>query len=73
MYIAKAPSWKKEGGDRKWRTVGVVRGWVPVGVPEEVGAIDAEAEHGLCVGCEIFTQGSVVAELGSCSRLVEAP
>ncbi|MEI6358065.1 MAG: hypothetical protein WCP53_13350, partial [Verrucomicrobiota bacterium] len=42
-------------------------------MPEEVGASDAEAEHGLCVGFERFTQESVVAEVGSYFRLVEVP
>jgi len=40
-------------------------------VPEEVGASGAEAEHGLCVGFGLFPKKSVVAEVGSCFRLVE--
>jgi hypothetical protein len=40
-------------------------------VPEEVGAGDAEAEQGLCVGSGLFPQESVVAEVGSDFRLVE--
>ncbi len=38
---------------------------VPVGVAEEVDASVAEAEHGLCVGFELFNQESEVAEVGS--------
>ncbi len=44
---------------------------MPVGVPEEVGASDAEAEHGLCVGFGLFPRESVVAEVGSDFRPVE--
>ena len=42
-----------------------------MGVPEEVGASGAEAEHGLCVGFGLFAQESVVAVVGSYFRLVE--
>ena len=41
---------------------------MPIGVPEEVGASDLEAGHGLCVGSGLFTHESVVAEVGSCFR-----
>ncbi len=44
---------------------------IPVGVSEEVGASDAEAEHGLCVGFGLFPQESVVAEVVSYFLIVE--
>ncbi len=59
------------GRDWKWRSVEVVRGKIPVGVPEEVRASDAEVEHGLCVGFGLFTRESVVAEGGSDFRPME--
>jgi hypothetical protein len=32
-------------------------------VPEEPGAGDTEARHGLCIGFGFFPQGSVVTEV----------
>ena len=42
-------------------------------MPEEIGASDAEAEHGLWVGSGLCPQESVVAEVGRYFRVVEVP